>query len=220
MPVFDRTLPVKQIHVLETLDLLVLRADKGAAPQMAALRRARWRVAHCSQPQGRWVWGLVTVSSPLSVLWSFGGPLVRIVEGRGVSFSHDYVEQACYGVATVACIPENFPTLVCVSDWEYSAFSLSPGKDARLFVFRLSAVQKGLDGRQTGRSRSDCRENKLEKTKGEGWGGAQVGSAYLDRLRPCIQSLGRRTCQTPAEPWVRVPELPKWNLDFPKKLQK
>lgn len=48
-----------------------------------------------------------------------------------------------------------------------SAFSLSPGKDARLFVFRLSAVQKGLDGRQTGRSRSDCRENKLEKTKGE-----------------------------------------------------
>ncbi|XP_042537042.1 GTPase-activating Rap/Ran-GAP domain-like protein 3 [Dipodomys spectabilis] len=68
MPVFDRTLPVKQMHVLETLDLLVLRADKG--------------------------------------------------------------------------------------------------KDARLFVFRLSTVQKGLEGRQAGRSRSDCRENKLEKTKG------------------------------------------------------
>lgn len=68
MPVFDRTLPVKQIHVLEALDILVLRADKG--------------------------------------------------------------------------------------------------KDARLFVFRLSVVQKGLDSRQTGRSRSDCRENKLEKTKG------------------------------------------------------
>ncbi|XP_047379774.1 GTPase-activating Rap/Ran-GAP domain-like protein 3 isoform X5 [Sciurus carolinensis] len=68
VPVFDRTLPVKQMHVLETLDLLVLRADKG--------------------------------------------------------------------------------------------------KDARLFVFRLSAVQKGLEGRQTGRSRSECRENKLEKTKG------------------------------------------------------
>ncbi|XP_057610556.1 GTPase-activating Rap/Ran-GAP domain-like protein 3 isoform X3 [Chionomys nivalis] len=68
VPVFDRTLPVKQIHVLEALDILVLRADKG--------------------------------------------------------------------------------------------------KDARLFVFRLSAVQKGLDSRQTGRSRSDCRENKLEKTKG------------------------------------------------------
>ncbi|KAL1786195.1 hypothetical protein HispidOSU_015352 [Sigmodon hispidus] len=29
VPVFDRTLPVKQIHVLEALDLLVLRADKG-----------------------------------------------------------------------------------------------------------------------------------------------------------------------------------------------
>ncbi|XP_050011190.1 GTPase-activating Rap/Ran-GAP domain-like protein 3 isoform X6 [Alexandromys fortis] len=68
VPVFDRTLPVKQIHVLEALDILVLRADKG--------------------------------------------------------------------------------------------------KDARLFVFRLSVVQKGLDSRQTGRSRSDCRENKLEKTKG------------------------------------------------------
>lgn len=32
MPVFDRTLPVKQMHVLEALDLLILRADKGAAP--------------------------------------------------------------------------------------------------------------------------------------------------------------------------------------------
>uniref|UniRef100_A0A8C5UMW7 GTPase-activating Rap/Ran-GAP domain-like protein 3 n=1 Tax=Microcebus murinus TaxID=30608 RepID=A0A8C5UMW7_MICMU len=68
VPVFDRTLPVKQMHVLETLDLLVLRADKG--------------------------------------------------------------------------------------------------KDARLFVFRLSALQKGLEGKQAGKSRSDCRENKLEKTKG------------------------------------------------------
>ncbi|KAK7802740.1 hypothetical protein U0070_007183 [Myodes glareolus] len=29
VPVFDRTLPVKQIHVLEALDILVLRADKG-----------------------------------------------------------------------------------------------------------------------------------------------------------------------------------------------
>lgn len=32
VPVFDRTLPVKQMHVLETLDLLILRADKGGAP--------------------------------------------------------------------------------------------------------------------------------------------------------------------------------------------
>ncbi|XP_058528605.1 GTPase-activating Rap/Ran-GAP domain-like protein 3 isoform X2 [Ochotona princeps] len=68
VPVFDRSLPVKQVHVLETLDLLVLRADKG--------------------------------------------------------------------------------------------------KDARLFVFRLSALQKGLEAKQAGKGRSDCRENKLEKTKG------------------------------------------------------
>uniref|UniRef100_A0A2K6P702 GTPase-activating Rap/Ran-GAP domain-like protein 3 n=1 Tax=Rhinopithecus roxellana TaxID=61622 RepID=A0A2K6P702_RHIRO len=47
-----------------------------------------------------------------------------------------------------------------------SALFMSLGKDARLFVFRLSALQKGLEGKQTGKSRSDCRENKLEKTKG------------------------------------------------------
>ncbi|XP_077001490.1 GTPase-activating Rap/Ran-GAP domain-like protein 3 isoform X2 [Tamandua tetradactyla] len=68
VPVFDRTLPVKQMHVLETLDLLILRADKG--------------------------------------------------------------------------------------------------KDARLFVFRLSTVQKGIEGNQTVKSKYDSRENKLEKTKG------------------------------------------------------
>ncbi|XP_006918039.1 GTPase-activating Rap/Ran-GAP domain-like protein 3 isoform X1 [Pteropus alecto] len=68
VPVFDRTLPVKQMHVLEALDLLILRADKG--------------------------------------------------------------------------------------------------KDARLFVFRLSAVQRGVESKQAARSRCDCRENKLEKTKG------------------------------------------------------
>ncbi|XP_019584162.2 GTPase-activating Rap/Ran-GAP domain-like protein 3 isoform X4 [Rhinolophus sinicus] len=68
VPVFDRTVPVKQMHVLETLDLLILRADKG--------------------------------------------------------------------------------------------------KDARLFVFRLSAVQRGMESKQAVRSKCDCRENKLEKTKG------------------------------------------------------
>ncbi|XP_074218362.1 GTPase-activating Rap/Ran-GAP domain-like protein 3 isoform X2 [Camelus bactrianus] len=68
VPVFDKTLPVKQMHVLEALDLLILRADKG--------------------------------------------------------------------------------------------------KDARLFVFRLSAVQKGIEGRQAVKGKCDCRENKLEKTKG------------------------------------------------------
>nr|KAF6484612.1 GTPase activating Rap/RanGAP domain like 3 [Rousettus aegyptiacus] len=68
VPVFDRTLPVKQMHVLEALDLLILRADKG--------------------------------------------------------------------------------------------------KDARLFVFRLSAVQRAIEGKQATRGRCDCRGNKLEKTKG------------------------------------------------------
>lgn len=42
----------------------------------------------------------------------------------------------------------------------------SPGKDARLFVFRLSAVQKGIEGKQAVKSKCECRENKLEKTKG------------------------------------------------------
>ncbi|XP_057405082.1 GTPase-activating Rap/Ran-GAP domain-like protein 3 isoform X1 [Balaenoptera acutorostrata] len=68
VPVFDKTLPVKQMHVLEALDLLIFRADKG--------------------------------------------------------------------------------------------------KDARLFVFRLSAVQRGMEGKQAVKGKYDCRENKLEKTKG------------------------------------------------------
>ncbi|XP_027412114.1 GTPase-activating Rap/Ran-GAP domain-like protein 3 isoform X2 [Bos indicus x Bos taurus] len=68
VPVFDKTLPVKQMHVLEALDLLILRADKG--------------------------------------------------------------------------------------------------KDARIFVFRLSAVQRGIEGKQAVKGKCDCRENKLEKTKG------------------------------------------------------
>ncbi|XP_068190157.1 GTPase-activating Rap/Ran-GAP domain-like protein 3 isoform X5 [Antennarius striatus] len=40
------------------------------------------------------------------------------------------------------------------------------GKDARLYVFRLSALRRGLEDRQLVRSKSDSRENKLEKTKG------------------------------------------------------
>ncbi|XP_061459772.1 GTPase-activating Rap/Ran-GAP domain-like protein 3 isoform X3 [Rhineura floridana] len=67
IPVFDKTLQIKQMHVLETLDLLIARADKG--------------------------------------------------------------------------------------------------KDARLLVFRLKAVRKGTEAKQA-RSKCDCRENKLEKTKG------------------------------------------------------
>ncbi|MGH0151348.1 UNVERIFIED_CONTAM: hypothetical protein FKN15_020380 [Acipenser sinensis] len=40
------------------------------------------------------------------------------------------------------------------------------GKDARLFVFRLSSIKKGLEDKQLVRSKYDSRENKLEKTKG------------------------------------------------------
>ncbi|NXC18777.1 GARL3 protein, partial [Corythaeola cristata] len=40
------------------------------------------------------------------------------------------------------------------------------GKDSRLLVFRLSAVQKDIETKQLIRSKYDCRENKLERTKG------------------------------------------------------
>ncbi|XP_024859844.1 GTPase-activating Rap/Ran-GAP domain-like protein 3 isoform X9 [Kryptolebias marmoratus] len=40
------------------------------------------------------------------------------------------------------------------------------GKDARLYVFRLSSMKRCLEERQLVRSKCDCRENKLEKTKG------------------------------------------------------
>ncbi|XP_029921744.1 GTPase-activating Rap/Ran-GAP domain-like protein 3 isoform X2 [Myripristis murdjan] len=40
------------------------------------------------------------------------------------------------------------------------------GKDARLYVFRLSALRRGLEERQLVRNKCDSRENKLEKTKG------------------------------------------------------
>ncbi|XP_041666370.1 GTPase-activating Rap/Ran-GAP domain-like protein 3 isoform X3 [Cheilinus undulatus] len=40
------------------------------------------------------------------------------------------------------------------------------GKDARLYVFRLSALKRGLEEKQLVRSKCDSRENKLEKTKG------------------------------------------------------
>ncbi|TNN68121.1 GTPase-activating Rap/Ran-GAP domain-like protein 3 [Liparis tanakae] len=39
------------------------------------------------------------------------------------------------------------------------------GKDARLYVFRLSALKRGLEEKQLVRSKCDSRENKLEKTK-------------------------------------------------------
>ncbi|KAH1179281.1 hypothetical protein KIL84_021864, partial [Mauremys mutica] len=40
------------------------------------------------------------------------------------------------------------------------------GKDSRLLVFRMSAVQNGIEAKQMAKSKYDCRENKLEKTKG------------------------------------------------------
>lgn len=41
------------------------------------------------------------------------------------------------------------------------------GKDARLYVFRLRALRRGMEEKQLVRSKCDSRENKLEKTKGE-----------------------------------------------------
>lgn len=41
-----------------------------------------------------------------------------------------------------------------------------PGKDARLYVFRLSTLKRGLEEKQLVRGKCDSRENKLEKTKG------------------------------------------------------
>ncbi|KAL4617428.1 GTPase-activating Rap/Ran-GAP domain-like protein 3 isoform X1 [Arapaima gigas] len=40
------------------------------------------------------------------------------------------------------------------------------GKDARIYVYRLSSLKRGLEERQLIRSKYDSRENKLEKTKG------------------------------------------------------
>ncbi|XP_075704460.1 LOW QUALITY PROTEIN: GTPase-activating Rap/Ran-GAP domain-like protein 3, partial [Rhinoderma darwinii] len=40
------------------------------------------------------------------------------------------------------------------------------GKDARLYVFRLSAIRKDVEDNRAPRSKYECRENKLEKTKG------------------------------------------------------
>ncbi|KAF2985755.1 hypothetical protein EK904_004884, partial [Melospiza melodia maxima] len=40
------------------------------------------------------------------------------------------------------------------------------GKDSRILVFRLSAVQKDIETKKIIRSKYDCRENKLERTKG------------------------------------------------------
>ncbi|TSP36073.1 GTPase-activating Rap/Ran-GAP domain-like protein 3 [Bagarius yarrelli] len=40
------------------------------------------------------------------------------------------------------------------------------GKDSRLYVYKLSALKRGIEERQLVRTKCDSRENKLEKTKG------------------------------------------------------
>ncbi|XP_035197732.1 GTPase-activating Rap/Ran-GAP domain-like protein 3 isoform X9 [Oxyura jamaicensis] len=68
----------------------------------------------------------------------------------------------------------NFPhEVVCADSWGQSllvstdaGILLIDGKDSRLLVFRLSAVQKDIETKQMIRSKYDCRENKLERTKG------------------------------------------------------
>lgn len=40
------------------------------------------------------------------------------------------------------------------------------GKDARLYVYKLSVLKRGIEERQLVRTKCDSRENKLEKTKG------------------------------------------------------
>lgn len=40
------------------------------------------------------------------------------------------------------------------------------GKDARLYVYRLGTLKRGIEERQLVRTKYDSRENKLEKTKG------------------------------------------------------
>lgn len=66
VPVFDRSLPVKQMHVLETLDLLVLRADKGAAPLTAAgeEQEGGWLTAAAPGVSGSACVGHITVPFP------------------------------------------------------------------------------------------------------------------------------------------------------------
>ena len=44
VPVFDKTLPVKQMHVLEALDLLIFRADKGGTPLQVMFSGRKGRV--------------------------------------------------------------------------------------------------------------------------------------------------------------------------------
>lgn len=66
-----------------------------------------------------------------------------------------------------------------------------PGKDARLYVFRLRALRRGLEEKQLVRSKCDSRENKLEKTKGETLGVAEFADESLQTRKAgdvCVDS--------------------------------
>lgn len=82
VPVFDRTLPVKQIHVLEALDILVLRADKGAALRWWLWEEMRAGVT-CSRPQ------VLFPAASAVVLW---WPTSRGSGGTESIILPDYVE--------------------------------------------------------------------------------------------------------------------------------
>lgn len=67
-----------------------------------------------------------------------------------------------------------------------------PGKDARLYVFRLRALRRGLEEKQLVRSKCDSRENKLEKTKGEMLGVAEFTNKSPQTRKAgdvCVDSL-------------------------------
>lgn len=72
------------------------------------------------------------------------------------------------------------------------------GKDARLYVFRLRALRRGLEEKQLVRSKCDSRENKLEKTKGEMLGVAEFTNESLQTRKAggaCVDSSLLRECQ-------------------------
>lgn len=53
------------------------------------------------------------------------------------------------------------------------------GKDARLYVFRLRVLRRGVEEKQLVRSKCDSRESKLEKTKGDVLGIAKFTNESL-----------------------------------------
>lgn len=79
------------------------------------------------------------------------------------------------------------------SFWFLLLLLLFPGKDARLYVFRLRALRRGVEEKQLVRSKCDSRENKLEKTKGKAQEGiCKFGKIIQATLSTCsCRSIGR-----------------------------